>query len=167
MSKLYIPADYQPILNTKETEHAIVMIKDFFQTALATELNLRRVTAPLLLPAGTGLNDDLNGVEVPVNFNVKDMGGINLEIVQSLAKWKRVKVTELGLMPDFGIFYNKKMKNQLDILKLHSSKGRKPDKEEILQNQAVEPTESNIVTTTSDHTEDMDETPQESTELAV
>ena len=104
MSKLYIPADYQPILNTKETEHAIVMIKDFFQTALATELNLRRVTAPLFLPAGTGLNDDLNGVEVPVNFNVKDMGGINLEIVQSLAKWKRVKVTELGLMPDFGIY---------------------------------------------------------------
>ena len=104
MSKLFMPKDYKPILNTKETEHAIVMIKDFFQTALATELNLRRVTAPLFLPAGTGFNDDLNGVEVPVNFNVKDMGGTKLEIVQSLAKWKRVKVTELALMPDFGIY---------------------------------------------------------------
>ena len=104
MSKLYIPENYSPLLDTKETEHAIVMIKDFFQTALSTELNLRRVTAPLFLPAGTGFNDDLNGVEVPVNFNVKDMGGVKLEIVQSLAKWKRYKVTELGLMPDFGIY---------------------------------------------------------------
>ena len=104
MSKLYIPENYQPLLTTKETEHAIVMIKDFFQTALATELNLRRVTAPLFLPAATGFNDDLNGVEVPVNFAVKDMGGTKLEIVQSLAKWKRYKVTELGLLPDFGIY---------------------------------------------------------------
>ncbi|MBD5426104.1 MAG: aspartate--ammonia ligase [Treponema sp.] len=104
MARLFVPEDYRPVLNTKETEHAIVMIKDFFQTALATELNLRRVTAPLFLPAGTGLNDDLNGVEVPVHFSVKDLGGATLEIVQSLAKWKRVKVTELGLMPDFGIY---------------------------------------------------------------
>ncbi len=104
MSKLYIPENYKPILGTKETEHAIVMIKDFFQTALSTELNLTRVTAPLFLQGGTGFNDDLNGVEVPVNFAVQDMGGIKMEIVQSLAKWKRVKVTELGLMPDFGIY---------------------------------------------------------------
>ena len=104
MSKLYIPEQYQSLLDAKETEHAIVMIKNFFQTALSTELNLRRVTAPLFLPAGTGFNDDLNGVEVPVNFSVKDMGGAKLEIVQSLAKWKRYKVTELGLMPDFGIY---------------------------------------------------------------
>ncbi len=104
MSKTFIPKNYKSLLNTKETEHAIVMIKDFFQTALSTELNLTRVTAPLFLPAGTGLNDDLNGVEVPVNFNVKDMHSQNMEIVQSLAKWKRLKVTELGLMPDFGIY---------------------------------------------------------------
>ena len=104
MSKLYIPENYKPLLGTKETEHAIVMIKNFFQTALSTELNLSRVTAPLFLQAGTGFNDDLNGVEVPVNFNVKDLNGANMEIVQSLAKWKRVKVTELGLMPDFGIY---------------------------------------------------------------
>ena len=104
MSKLYIPENYKSLLGSKETEHAIVMIKEFFQTELSTELNLTRVTAPLFLQAGMGLNDDLNGIEVPVNFNVKDMGGINMEIVQSLAKWKRVKVTELGLMPDFGIY---------------------------------------------------------------
>ena len=104
MAKLFVPEAYRSVLDTKETEHAIVMIKDFFQTALATELNLRRVTAPLFLPAGTGLNDDLNGVEVPVRFAVRDLGGTQMEIVHSLAKWKRVKVTELGLMPDFGIY---------------------------------------------------------------
>ncbi|MBQ1949455.1 MAG: aspartate--ammonia ligase [Treponema sp.] len=96
--------NYKPILNVKETEHAIVAIKDFFQLELSTELNLTRVTAPLFVPAGTGINDDLNGVEKPVSFNVKGMGGQKMEIVQSLAKWKRLKVTELGMKPGFGIY---------------------------------------------------------------
>ncbi len=98
------PVNYKPILNVKETEHAIVAIKDFFQLELSTELNLTRVTAPLFVPAGTGINDDLNGVEKPVSFNVKGMGGKKMEIVQSLAKWKRLKVTELGMKPGFGIY---------------------------------------------------------------
>ena len=85
--------------DVKETERAIVSIKDFFQVSLATELNLTRVTAPLFVPAGTGINDDLNGVEKPVSFNVKGMNGQKMEIVQSLAKWKRLKVTELGCKP--------------------------------------------------------------------
>ncbi|MCR5494732.1 MAG: aspartate--ammonia ligase [Treponema sp.] len=99
-----MPVNYKPILNVKETEHAIVAIKDFFQLELSTELNLTRVTAPLFVPAGTGINDDLNGVEKPVSFNVKGMGGQKMEIVQSLAKWKRLKVTELGMKPGFGIY---------------------------------------------------------------
>ena len=99
-----IPADYKPVLNVRETEHAIVMIKDFFQTALSTELNLTRVTAPLFVKSGTGLNDDLNGVERPVSFPVKALGGQKMEIVHSLAKWKRVKVTDMGLPPGFGIY---------------------------------------------------------------
>ena len=104
MSKLNIPADYKSILNEKETENAIVMLKNFFQTSLSTELNLTRVTAPLFVKTGTGINDDLNGVERPVRFPVKDMGEQSMEIVHSLAKWKRLKVTELGLKPGFGVY---------------------------------------------------------------
>ena len=84
-----ISANYKPVLAVRETEHAIVAIKNFFQTSLSTELNLTRVTAPLFVPSGRGINDDLNGVEEPVSFAVKDMGGQRMEIVQSLAKWKR------------------------------------------------------------------------------
>ncbi len=99
-----LPLTYKSILNNKETEHAIVAIKDFFQLALSTELNLTRVTAPLFVPAGVGINDDLNGVERPVSFPLKALNEKKMEIVQSLAKWKRLKVTELGLEPDFGIY---------------------------------------------------------------
>ncbi|MBN2811588.1 aspartate--ammonia ligase [Treponema zuelzerae] len=104
MSQLFVPAGYRPLLSVKETEQAIVRIKDFFQLALSTELNLTRVTAPLFVPKGKGLNDDLNGVERPVHFPVKDMNEQELEIVHSLAKWKRVKVTEMGLPRGFGIY---------------------------------------------------------------
>lgn len=99
-----ISANYKPVLAVRETEHAIVAIKNFFQTSLSTELNLTRVTAPLFVSSGRGINDDLNGVEEPVSFAVKDMGGQRMEIVQSLAKWKRLKVTEMGCKPGFGIY---------------------------------------------------------------
>ena len=99
-----ISANYKPVLAVRETEHAIVAIKNFFQTSLSTELNLTRVTAPLFVPSGRGINDDLNGVEEPVSFAVKDMGGQRMEIVQSLAKWKRLKVTEMGCKQGFGIY---------------------------------------------------------------
>lgn len=104
MSKLYIPKGYKPVLSVKETEKAIVLIKEFFQLSLSTELNLTRVTAPLFVQSGTGINDDLNGIERAVRFPVKDMGDSQMEIVHSLAKWKRMKVTELGLNPGFGIY---------------------------------------------------------------
>ncbi len=104
MSKVVFPENYKSLLNGRETEHAIVMIKDFFQTELSTALNLTRVTAPLFVESGKGLNDDLNGVERAVSFPVKDMNDAKMEIVHSLAKWKRVKVTEMGLLPGFGIY---------------------------------------------------------------
>lgn len=104
MSQLAIPRNYTPLLSNKETEHAIVMIKDFFQLALSTELNLTRVTAPLFVPQGIGLNDDLNGTERAVAFPVKDLNESRMEIVHSLAKWKRVKVSDLKLPPGFGIY---------------------------------------------------------------
>ncbi len=103
-SGLYFPEKYQPILCPKETEKAIRLIKEFFQTNLAFELNLIRVTAPLFVEAGTGINDDLNGVEKPVSFAVKAAGGVRAEIVQSLAKWKRMTLGSLGFAPGEGLY---------------------------------------------------------------
>ncbi len=104
MSTVFIPKNYKSLLSVKETEHAIVSIKNFFQLALSTELNLTRVTAPLFVQQGTGLNDDLSGIERAVSFPVKDMHDARMEIVHSLAKWKRVKIADMGLHSGFGIY---------------------------------------------------------------
>lgn len=104
MSITFIPKKYKSLLTVRQTEHAIVMIKDFFQLALSTELNLTRVTAPLFVEQGKGLNDDLNGVERPVQFTIPDINNAKMEIVHSLAKWKRVKVSSLELKAGFGIY---------------------------------------------------------------
>ena len=104
MSKNAVPKHYTPLLDEKQTEHGIVLLKNFFQSALSTELNLTRVTAPLFVQSGIGVNDDLNGTERPVRFPVKSLDEQNLEIVQSLAKWKRLKVTEMQLPRGFGIY---------------------------------------------------------------
>jgi aspartate--ammonia ligase len=102
--KLVIPTQYRSILNLKETERAIKMVKDFFELNLAAELKLRRVTAPLFVQRGTGINDDLNGVERPVSFEVKDMEGTVAEIVHSLAKWKRMMLADYGIAQGYGIY---------------------------------------------------------------
>lgn len=99
-----IPENYRPILDVKETEKAIKLIKDFFQINLAEALNLRRVTAPLFVKAGTGINDDLNGVERPISFRIKNMSNIRAEIVQSLAKWKRLTLANLKIKLGEGIY---------------------------------------------------------------
>jgi aspartate--ammonia ligase len=101
---LIIPPSYRPLLDVKATERAIKILKDFFELNLATELNLSRVTAPLFVKAGTGINDDLNGIERPVSFAVKQMPGVEAEIVQSLAKWKRLMLAELGFGPGYGLY---------------------------------------------------------------
>ena len=93
-SPLIIPPSYKPLLDIKATERAIKDLKDFFELNLATELNLSRVTAPLFVQGGTGINDDLNGVEKPVSFAVRQMPGVKAEIVQSLAKWKRLMLAD-------------------------------------------------------------------------
>jgi aspartate--ammonia ligase len=103
-STLIMPAGYRPLLDMKQTERAIKELKDFFELNLATELNLTRVTAPLFVQSGTGINDDLNGVELPVAFNVRGMPGVRAEIVQSLAKWKRMQLGELGFAPAYGLY---------------------------------------------------------------
>jgi aspartate--ammonia ligase len=103
MPNAILPKGYRSVLDVKQTETAIKQIKDFFQLNLSTELRLRRVTAPLFLEKGTGVNDDLNGVERPVCFHVKDMAS-DAEIVQSLAKWKRLALADYGIEPGFGLY---------------------------------------------------------------
>ena len=95
---------YRPVLGVAETERAIKMIKDFFQTGLARALRLRRITAPFFLTAGTGVNDDLNGVEKPVSFAAAGLNGTKIEVVQSLAKWKRLALRDLKIKPGEGIY---------------------------------------------------------------
>jgi aspartate--ammonia ligase len=102
--KLIIPNNYKSSLTLKETERAIKLIKDFFEANLAAELKLRRVTAPLFVQRGTGINDDLNGTERPVSFPVKDMEGVTAEIVHSLAKWKRMMLADYGIANGYGIY---------------------------------------------------------------
>ncbi|MGM9707047.1 MAG: aspartate--ammonia ligase [Prevotella sp.] len=104
MSKLIKPIVYQPLLDTKQTEQGIKLIKEFFQQNLSTELRLRRVTAPLFVLQGLGINDDLNGVERAVTFPVKDLGDAKAEVVHSLAKWKRLTLAEYHIDPGYGIY---------------------------------------------------------------
>ena len=104
MPNLHIPIDYAPILNLKQTELGIKNIKDFFQVNLSSELRLRRVTAPLFVESGTGINDDLNGIERPVRFPIKDMDDKSAEIVHSLAKWKRLTLADYEIEEGFGIY---------------------------------------------------------------
>ena len=104
MSKLVIPKNYHALLDKHQTELSIKLIKDFFQQNLSTELRLRRVTAPLFVLKGLGINDDLNGVERPVSFNIKDMDGATAEVVHSLAKWKRLTLADCGIQPGYGIY---------------------------------------------------------------
>jgi aspartate--ammonia ligase len=102
--KLYKPQNYRPLLDELTTEKAIRKIKELFQNNLAFELHLERVTAPLFVLSGTGINDDLNGVERPVSFAVTDAGQAKAEIVHSLAKWKRLKLAKLQTPPGRGIY---------------------------------------------------------------
>ncbi len=96
MKRLIIPKDYQNLLSREATEAAIKFIKDEFQNTLASKLGLKRVTAPMLVVGGTGINDDLNGVEKPVSFPVFSLDNTKVEVVQSLAKWKRLKLAQLN-----------------------------------------------------------------------
>ena len=104
MSKLQLPNNYHSLLSLQETEQGIKAIKDFFQAGLAAQLRLRRVTAPLFVRSGLGINDDLNGVERPVRFAIGDLGDARAEIVQSLAKWKRLTLAEYRIPAGYGIY---------------------------------------------------------------
>ena len=100
---LIIPQQYNPVLNLRDTEAAIKLVKDFFETELARALNLTRVSAPIMVTPESGLNDNLNGVERPVAFDILETG-VNAEIVHSLAKWKRMALRTYGFNPGEGLY---------------------------------------------------------------
>ena len=102
---LYLPKGYRNLLgNVENTEKAIKAVKDMFQDNLSAQLALLRVTAPMVVLSGTGMNDDLNGVERPVAFPIKDMDEARAEVVHSLAKWKRIKLAQMNVSPGRGIY---------------------------------------------------------------
>lgn len=96
MSNFTLPKNYQSQLNLYDTQVAIKKVKDFFQTLLAERLHLLRVSAPLMVDPESGMNDNLNGVERPVSFDIKEQNGRQAEIVHSLAKWKRYALKKYG-----------------------------------------------------------------------
>lgn len=104
MSDIVIPKNYKSQLNLYETQVAIKTVKDFFQGLLAERLHLLRVSAPLFVDPTSGLNDNLNGVERPVNFHIAAQGDREAEIVQSLAKWKRYALQKYGFQPGEGLY---------------------------------------------------------------
>ena len=104
MPDLTLNADYKPILDLRQTERAIKFVKDFFQDHLAEALNLQRVSAPLFLRKGSGINDDLNGVEAKATFKIKDDDYSEAECLFSLAKWKRMVLADYGFQPGEGLY---------------------------------------------------------------
>jgi aspartate--ammonia ligase len=102
--KLTIPKGYRSFLNVKQTEQGIKLVKDSFEAGLAAELKLTRVTAPLFVLKGTGINDDLNGIERPVSFKIKCMDDEVAEVVHSLAKWKRMMLADLKIAMGYGLY---------------------------------------------------------------
>ena len=103
MSKVFIPAGYHSCLSLYDTQKAISLIKRVFEDTLCGNLNLSRVSAPLFVEASTGLNDDLNGVERPVSFDVPDIGR-DAQVVHSLAKWKRLALHRYDFRPGKGLY---------------------------------------------------------------
>jgi aspartate--ammonia ligase len=103
MMQIY-PDSYKPVLNKKQTEKAIKFVKDTFERELSGELKLSRVTSPLFVPKGSGINDDLNGIERPVRFEIGNLDNKEMEIVQSLAKWKRMALADHEYEPKTGLY---------------------------------------------------------------
>ena len=104
MEHLIIPEDYFSPLSLYDTQVAIKTVKDFFQSVLAKQLNLLRVSSPLFVDPASGMNDNLNGIERPVSFGIKEQNERQAEIVQSLAKWKRYALKEYGFAHGEGLY---------------------------------------------------------------
>ena len=118
---LAIPTDYKPLLGLKQTEIAIKEVKDYFEKSLAKELTLTRVSAPLFVKSDTGINDNLNGIERVVSFDMKALPDTNIEIVNSLAKWKRMALYRYGFEVGEGLYTDMNaIRRDEDLDNLHS-----------------------------------------------
>ncbi len=118
---LYLPENYDPHLTVRETQEAIKYIRDTFQKEFGKEMNLERISAPLFVTKDSGLNDNLNGVERPVGFDIKALPGQDVEVVQSLAKWKRMALKTYGFQPGEGLYTNMNaIRRDEDVDNLHS-----------------------------------------------
>ncbi len=119
---LQIPENYDPVLNVKETQEAIKYIRDTFQREFGKEMNLLRISAPLFVTKSSGLNDNLNGIERPVSFDIQEMPGDKIEVVQSLAKWKRYALKKYGFEVHEGLYTNMNAIRRDELLdNLHSA----------------------------------------------
>ena len=136
MSYLIKPKNYSPLLDLKQTELGIKQIKEFFQLNLSSELRLRRVTAPLFVLKGMGINDDLNGIERPVSFPIKDLGDAQAEVVHSLAKWKRLTLADYHIEPGYGIYTDMNaIRSDEELGNLHSLYVDQWDWERVITNE--------------------------------
>ena len=104
--ELFLPENYEPHLTIRETQDAIKYIRDTFQKEMGREMHLERISAPLFVEKSSGLNDNLNGTERPVQFDMADLPGETLEVVHSLAKWKRMALKKYEFAPGEGLYTN-------------------------------------------------------------
>lgn len=131
--KLTIPEHYNPVLSVRQTQEAIKYIRDTFQYEFGKEMNLLRISAPLFVEKRSGLNDDLNGIEEPVHFTMKDIGDKRIEVVHSLAKWKRMALKKYGFQLHEGLYTNMNaIRKDEELDNLHSAYVDQWDWEKIL-----------------------------------
>ena len=131
---LVIPKDYDPRLSVRETQEAIKYIRDTFQKEFGREMNLSRISAPLFVERSTGLNDNLNGVERPVSFDVPWEPEESVEVVQSLAKWKRLALLRYGFQPGEGLYTNMNaIRRDEELDNLHSCYVDQWDWEKVIE----------------------------------
>ena len=131
--KLTIPEHYNPVLSVRQTQEAIKYIRDTFQHELGKEMNQQRISAPLFVEKRSGLNDDLNGIEEPVHFTMKDIGDERIEVVHSLAKWKRMALKKYGFQLHEGLYTNMNaIRKDEELDNLHSAYVDQWDWEKIL-----------------------------------
>ena len=128
------PKDYDPKLSVRETQEAIKFIRDTFQKEFGKEMNLERISAPLFVNRNTGLNDNLNGVERPVSFDIRSLPGEDFEVVHSLAKWKRMALGKYGFKPGEGLYTNMNaFRRDEDLDNLHSAYVDQWDWEKVIE----------------------------------
>ena len=138
--ELILPDNYDPHMTVRETEQAIKFIRDLFQSEFGREMNLDRISAPLFVSQSSGLNDNLNGVERPVAFDIKAVPGETFEVVQSLAKWKRWALGHYGFKPGEGLYTNMNaIRRDEDLDNLHSCYVDQWDWERVAAHPRVSP----------------------------